>query len=251
MAFLALDAGNSTVKAAVWDGRRWGEVTRWPSASAPVDVWTGRLAAVAGGVDAAGIASVVPALTPVLAGAARSAFGVEATAVSAALPLPFRLAYATPHTLGADRLAAAVAAHALADGRPAVALDVGTAVTTEAVSAEPAYLGGAILPGPDLLRRGLAAGTRQLPEVEWPDTLAPIGDSTAGAIAAGLAVLVADGVAGLVRRTVGALGGDALVVATGGGAGWLAAHVGGVDRVEPHLVLDGVRLLTERAASRG
>ena len=244
MSFLALDLGNSSVKAALWDGA-WSEVARFPHDPADAETWAARLAPFAG-ADSAGLASVVPARAEPLADAVRQSLGVEARRVSAELALPFRMAYATPHTLGADRLAAAVAAHALGRGRAVVALDAGTAVTTEAVSDEPAYLGGAILPGPDLLRRALARDTGQLPDVEWARPPSVIGASTAQAIQAGLATLVLDGVAGLLDRTVRALGGDAFVVATGGWAPWLAEHLDGIDRVEPTLVLDGIRLLTDR-----
>lgn len=241
--FLALDAGNSSVKAAVWDGG-WGEIVRFPSDDAPAEVWAARLGRLAGRAEAGGIASVVPDLTPVLAEAVGAVAGTAPTVVSVDLPLPFRLAYATPRTLGTDRLAAAVGAHALAEGRAVIALDAGSAITTEVVTDEPAYLGGAILPGPDLLRRSLARDTRQLPDVPWPDVLAPIGDSTVTAIQAGLGALVLDGVAGLLLRTRAALGGDALVVATGGWGPWLAERLADVDRVEPHLVHDGVRRLS-------
>ena len=249
ISFLALDAGNSSVKAAVWDGA-WSETARFPSDDAPAAVWAERLAGVARRVGAAGIASVVPDLTPALVGAAEAVTGAAPVVVTVDLPLPFRLAYATPQTLGTDRLAAAVGAHALAGGRAVIALDAGSAITTEVVTAEPAYLGGAILPGPDLLRRSLARDTRQLPDVSWPDRVAPVGDSTVGAIQAGLGALVLDGVAGLLRRTRDALGGDALVVATGGWAPWLAERIEAVDRVEPHLVHDGIRRLA-LAAARG
>ncbi len=244
MSFLALDLGNSSVKAALWDGA-WSEVARFPHDLADAETWADRLAPFAS-AEAVGLASVVPAHTEPLAHAVRQSLGVEARRVSADLALPFRMAYATPQTLGADRLAAAVAAHALAAGRPVVALDAGTAITTEAVSWEPAYLGGAILPGPDLLRRALARDTGQLPDVEWARPSSVVGASTAEAIQAGLATLVLDGVTGLLDRTVRALGGDALVVATGGWAPWLAEHLDRIDRVEPTLVLDGIRLLTDR-----
>ena len=240
--FLALDAGNSSVKAAVWDGG-WGEAVRFPSDGASAEVWAARLGSVAGSPEAGGVASVVPELTPALRDAVAAVTGAPAVVVSVDLPLPFRLAYATPRTLGTDRLAAAVGAHALAGGRAVVVLDAGSAITTEVVTAEPAYLGGAILPGPDLLRRALVRDTRQLPDVAWPDDPRPVGDSTLAAIQAGLGVLVLDGVAGLLRRTVASLGGDALVLATGGWGPWLAQRLPEVDRLEPHLVLDGVRLL--------
>ncbi|PAP76240.1 type III pantothenate kinase [Rubrivirga marina] len=244
-AFLALDAGNSSVKAAVWNGA-WGETVRFPADDAPAEVWAARLGSVAGRAEAGGIASVVPDLTPVLAEAVERLTGTAPVVVSVDLPLPFRLAYATPRTLGTDRLAAAVGAHALAEGRAVIALDAGSAITTEVVTSEPAYLGGAILPGPDLLRRSLARDTRQLPDVPWPDVPRPIGDSTVSAIQAGLGALVLDGVAGLLRRTRDALGGNALVLATGGWGVWLAERLPEVDRVEPYLVHDGIRRLAAR-----
>ena len=254
MSFLALDIGNSSVKAAVWDGE-WSAVSRWSSGLPPgttrlpasAAVWRGRLALLPTAARV-GIASVVPRLTETLERAARDTTGTEPVRVSADLPLPFRMGYRTPGTLGADRLAAAVAAHTLAGGRAVVAVDAGTAVTLEAVTARspdgPAYLGGAILPGPDLLMRTLARDTGQLPDVPWAVPASPVGGSTAEAIQTGLAVLLADGVAGLVRRTVEAVGGDALVVATGGWAPWLAEHVH-IDRVVPTLVLDGIRQLCD------
>lgn len=248
MAFLALDAGNSSVKAAVWEGT-WGEPVRWPSEAAPVETWAARLTTLGRAADGAGIASVVPDLTPVLVEAARAAFGVEPVVVTADLPLPFRMAYRTPHTLGTDRLAAAVAAWAASDGRTVVVLDAGSAVTTEVVTAEPAYLGGAILPGPDLLRRALARDTRQLPDIEWALPVSPIGASTAEAIQAGTTTLVLDGVAGLLRRTIDVLDAEPLVLATGGWGPWLAERISRIDRVEPNLVMEGVRLLATGPAS--
>ena len=246
--FLALDLGNSETKVGLHDGTGWVRTARTATEADEAAAW---LRALADGapVDAAGLASVVPARTGAWAEAVRAAFGVETGGVRAAMPLPFRLAYETPETLGADRLAAAAAAW-LRFGRdehgrvrPIVALDAGTAVTTEVVTAEGVYLGGAIAPGAPLLRRALAERTAQLPAVDWPDALAAIGASTRTAMQAGLGVLFLDGARGLLARTADELGARPFVVATGGWAGWLAEHLDGIDAVEPHLVLDGVRLL--------
>ena len=243
MPFLAIDAGNSSVKGGVWDGR-WVRVERWPSDGATAEAWAGRLRALAPGASAAGLASVVPALTPALAEAAQSVCAAPPVVVSAALPLPFRLAYRTPATLGADRLAAAVGAHVVVGGAGAVVVvDAGTAVTVDVVSAEPAYLGGAILPGPDLLRRALSRGTGQLPDVTFAAPPSPVGTTTAESVQSGLTNLVLGGVERLLRQTADVLGTEPTVVVTGGWGPWLAAELG-LDRVEPHLVLDGVRLLT-------
>ncbi|HYG69522.1 MAG TPA: type III pantothenate kinase [Anaeromyxobacteraceae bacterium] len=246
--FLALDIGNSDTKAGLHDGAGWVRTTRFPTprgGAAALQAW-----AEGARVDGAGLASVVPARTAAWAEAVRGGLGVTAEVVHVGRPLPFRLAYETPETLGADRLAAAAAAwHRFGHDeqgrpRPVVALDAGTAVTTEVITGEGVYLGGAIAPGAPLLQRALSTQTAQLPAVDWPEAPSPIGASTRSAIQGGLGVLFLDGVRGLLVRTAGALGARPFVVATGGWAGWLAERLDGVDAVEPHLVLDGVRLLT-------
>lgn len=242
--FLALDAGNSSVKAAVWDGAGWSETLRLSYAEP--DVWTERLAEIAPRGTPAGLASVVPAFTEALSGAVLVAVGASPVRVSARLVLPFAMAYATPETLGADRIAAAAAAWRLGGGCPVIALDAGTAVTLDVVDVRngaPVYLGGAIAPGPDLLATSLARGTGALPHIPFGDPTLAIGDSTAEAIRTGVAGLFAGGVARLLQETRAALSAPPFVVATGGVAGWLVARGLRVDAVVPHLVLDGVRLL--------
>ena len=151
-------------------------------------------------------------------------------------------------TAGSDRFAAVAGAAALcAPGESAIAICAGTAVTVECVRAEDdrwIWLGGAIAPGPTLLRRSLPDHTAALPLVGWPEgTPSPAGSTTPQAMQAGLAGLYAGGVAELVRRAARALPGSSLVLATGGWASWLAEHTDVVDRVEPTLILDGVREL--------
>ena len=54
--------------------------------------------------------------------------------------------YDNPKEVGADRIADAVGAYDLYGG-PCVVVDMGTATTVEAISANGEYLGGAITPG--------------------------------------------------------------------------------------------------------
>ena len=104
------------------------------------------------------------------------------------LPLEVRLP--EPHRVGIDRLAGAAAAGLVkAAGRPAILVDCGTATTVDLVSAEGAFLGGAILPGPLLMARALAEGTSRLPAVAALRAAichAMPGRSTEEAIAAGV-----------------------------------------------------------------
>jgi type III pantothenate kinase len=134
-----------------------------------------------------------------------------------------------------------------------VVICAGTAVTVESVRANGTgwiWEGGVIAPGPDLLRRSLPDHTAALPLVDWPDgPVAPFGHTTPEAMQAGLSGLFAGGVAELVRRAADALSGRPLVVATGGWASWLAKHTEFVARIEPTLILDGVRALAQPHAS--
>jgi len=258
--FLALDIGNSATKIGLHNGSAWTRIERL---SQDGETRSGQLLSsprperrkLADGVrtllqgvsaETAGIASVVPDLTVQASEAIREQLGIDPVVISAALPLPFEMGYKTPETLGADRLAAAVAAwlhFGQSDDRPVIVVDAGTAVTTEVISAAGVYLGGAIAPGPDAIRRALVRDTAKLPNISWPDAPEAIGSSTHAAISAGVSAMFLHGVQGLLERSAGQLKGTPFIVATGGWAEWLNRHLDIIDLVEPNLVLDGVRLL--------
>ena len=243
--FLALDIGNSATKLGLFDGDVWTGLERLDSDAGELsEELSSRLANA--DVQAAGIASVVPQLTDQAKTAVRMDFGVDPIIVSAELPLPFEMGYETPETLGADRLAAASAAwihFGRREGRSVIAVDAGTAVTTEVISGDGVYLGGAIAPGPDAIRRALVRDTAQLPEISWPDAPEPIGSSTHAAISAGVSIMFLCGVRGLLEGSANKLKKPPFIVATGGWAEWLDRHLDAIDVVEPDLVLDGIRLL--------
>ena len=250
---LALDVGNSAVKAGVWDGGAW-TLARWPTDPDIVpDVWASRLADLAAGATGGGLVSVVPTVTAAIDAAVRQ-LGVPGWRGHVRPETTPADARVTPSptldlsTAGSDRFAAVAGAAACAEpGRSAVAVCAGTAVTVECVRAEGdrwVWLGGAIAPGPTLLRRSLPDHTAALPLVDWPEGVpSATGSTTPQAMQAGLAGLYAGGVAELVARAVRALPDVPLVLATGGWATWLATHTDAIDRVEPTLILDGVREL--------
>ncbi|AIZ62753.1 hypothetical protein PK28_01970 [Hymenobacter sp. DG25B] len=86
----------------------------------------------------------------------------------ATTPLPLRNAYDTPHTLGADRLAAAVGAATLFPGQDALILDAGTALKADWVEGGHTFRGGSIAPGLQLRFQALHTFTGRLPLVEAP-----------------------------------------------------------------------------------
>jgi len=254
--FLAVDVGNSAVKAGLWEGSAWVRTARVKSELAPEVPWEQFLADVLAGerVGAAGVASVWPAVGDAIARAVTNAAAAP-TAVhgNMAIPptlAPFRTEYRTPETLGADRLAGAAAAfvlHGHPAGRAVIALDAGTAITVDAVTADGAHVGGAILPGPDAIVQALAGRTAQLPEVPFERPERAAGVTSVLSIQSGVTSMIIDGLGGLIARTsaeIAPAGAPPLIVATGGWAPWLQAHIA-VDVLAPELVLDGVRLLAK------
>ena len=253
---IALDIGNTDTKAARWTGTAWTERQRWPSTA---DAFQAELALylqretlqpgiASGSIASIGAVSVVPALSGAVQRLA-ARHGLACRFVRATDPdLPLAMGYHTPATLGADRIAAAIAAHAAygrddaEQPRAVLVIDAGTACTLEVVDVEATYRGGAIAPGPRLLAAALGRGTAQLPLVEtaWPATA--IGRSTHEAIQAGVMVGFAGAVERLLDEAEAALDGPAWRVVTGGHAALLARHVR-FDAVAPDLVLDGVRLV--------
>ena len=69
--------------------------------------------------------------------------------------------YDAPEKLGADRYAALIAAARLQLG-DCVVVSVGTATTVDMLSRNNEFLGGVIIPGPDLMRAALLGGTGQI-----------------------------------------------------------------------------------------
>jgi len=266
---LTLDIGNTSVKGGVFDGPEVASVFHLDVGSpgggsdAAAESWERALRRATDGreITRAGLVSVVPDATPAAEQALESLTGQPVTCVTPAIPLPFRLDYETPHTLGADRLAAAAAAWVRygrvprkADEAPptaprsVIAVDAGTAVTYEVVRRDGSYRGGAIGPAPVLMQRALRSGTAQLPTVPLTFPDGPVGRSTRSALQSGILWGFVDGVTGMIDRLSGTLPDSPVVVVTGGWSDVLAEHVDAIDHVVPHLVLDGVRLLMEGPA---
>ncbi|ALD22127.1 type III pantothenate kinase [Hymenobacter sp. DG25A] len=107
----------------------------------------------------------------------------------AATPIPLQNAYATPHTLGADRLAAAVGAATLFPRQDALILDAGTALKADWVEGGHTFRGGSIAPGLQLRFQALHTFTGRLPLVTAPSLAEAVpltGTDTQSAIRSGV-----------------------------------------------------------------
>ena len=150
-----------------------------------------------------------------------------------------------PRELGADRLVNAVAAYDRVGGA-CIAVDFGTALNYDVVSAEGEYLGGVISPGIEISLEALSQRAAALPKVSLGTPRAAIGRGTLEAIQSGVVFGYAGQVDGLLGRLREELGEEATAIATGGFAGAIVPHCEQVDEVDDLLTLQGLRIIWER-----
>ena len=190
-------------------------------------------------------ASVVAEAVPIV-DRALSAFAPVVWWGTAERPVPIRHPYLAPAVPGADRLLAALAAHARVGG-PVVVVDAGSALTCDLVGPDGAFLGGAIAPGFRALATGLSASAPALPPGVVGVSVRYPGQSTQAAVDLGVSAAARGLVRELVLRAEEALGKRCRLLVTGGDAVLAAAFV--ADRrpeVAPALVLDALALLARR-----
>ncbi|MDI6869744.1 MAG: type III pantothenate kinase [Bacillota bacterium] len=198
-------------------------------------------------IDGVAAASVVPPVVPTWEEAIRRYLAVEPLWVGPGVKTGVPIRYENPKEVGADRIVNAVATIARW-GTPAIAIDFGTATTFDAISAQGEYLGGAICPGLGIAADALFSRTAKLPRVEFLRPEKVIGKTTVASIQAGLMYGTVGQVREITRRMAGEIGGRPKVIATGGLAPVIAGDVPEIDAVDPHLTLEGLRLVWERNA---
>jgi len=249
---LALDVGNSHTVVGLFEAGRlavdWRLATRPERTADETGLWLRQLLAWQGidpgDLTGVAVASVVPPADPALTEGVRRYLGTDPFFVRPGIRTGMPLRVETPQELGADRLCDAVAALERYGG-PCLVIDFGTAVTWEVISARGEYLGGAIAPGPGITMDALFSHTAKLPRVALEPPPRVIGKATVDSIQIGVFYGYLGLVREVTRRLLDELGG-APVVATGGFAATVAAHCDLIDHVEPHLTLEGLRLLWER-----
>ena len=238
-AFLLIDVSNSFTKIAFASSTRIERVSK----IATTRLSAGKLANILRRQDAGAIvvSSVVPKKNREIRHAARPRKIIWLTAKTR---LNVGIDYPNPSSIGADRLANAVAVAELY-GLPAIVIDFGTAVTFDIVADGNAYIGGVIAPGLEAMTNFLYDRTALLPRISLREPRSAIGKSTNQAMVAGAVF----GYRGLVREILQQIitekgwRGRARVVATGGYAQLIARKLPEVDIVHENLTLEGLRLV--------
>ena len=160
--------------------------------------------------------------------------------------IPMR--YDDPREVGPDRIANAVAATARY-GPPCIVVDFGTSTNFDVVSPEGEYVGGVLAPGVEISMDALFQRAARLFKVDFAEPPTVIAKNTATSLQSGLVYGFAGQVDGIVERIRGELGVEAQTVATGGLAELIAPHARTLERIDPFLTLEGLRLVWERNRS--
>jgi len=247
---LCIDIGNTNITLGLYEGETLGP--RWRLATdhdRMPDEFTLQLLGLLtyaslsrDDVHGAAIASVVPPLTGKWVEVCRQGLARDPLIVDGTIKTGVRILYDDPNAVGADRVVDAVAAYRLYGG-PACIVDFGTATTFDAISADGAYLGGAIAPGIGIAAQALFERTAKLPRVEIARPPAAIGRNTVHSIQSGLLFGYVSLVEGMVARFRAELGPEMKVIGTGGLAELIARETAVIEILAPWLTLDGLRMI--------
>lgn len=158
--------------------------------------------------------------------------------------LPIGIEYRTPHTLGHDRIAAAVGAWNECPGRTLLVVDAGTAITYDLVSNNGKFMGGNIAAGIEMRLKALHEHTGQLPLVSSDGELPLLGYDTHTAIRAGALQGAAYELEGYITACEEKYP-DLLVFLTGGDAERLATIIKRTIFVDRNLVPKGLNRILD------
>ncbi|MGB6152605.1 MAG: type III pantothenate kinase [Pricia sp.] len=157
---------------------------------------------------------------------------------------PFKNSYATPQTLGMDRIALATAAFYHNPKGNTLVIDAGTCVTYDMVNDYGEYLGGGISPGLHMRYRSLQEFTAKLPLLQPDEPVDFIGNSTETSLHSGVVNgirLEIDGVIGQYRSRFT----DLTVILTGGDAQFLSKRLKNTIFAHSNFLLEGLNYLLE------
>lgn len=164
--------------------------------------------------------------------------------LSPTLPIPLLNNYATPLTLGMDRVAAAVGATTLTEKEELLVIDMGTCITIDRISAKKEFLGGTISPGYYLRAKALHNFTAKLPFVHPEQLEEEIPTNTNQAVLDG----VMNGVRFELEGRIGAFlkeNPSGKIILTGGDHHFFAKALKNPIFADPELVVKGLNKILD------
>ncbi len=157
-----------------------------------------------------------------------------------------KIAYSQPDSIGKDRLAAMAGARILCPGKNICVVDAGTCLTLDGLLSDGTHLGGIISPGLKMRFASMEYYTERLPLASENEVVGEFGDSTLRCLASG-------GVFGMIaeieyhlNRLQEAHNQSFELILTGGDAIFLAQRIKPANFVIPDLVFQGMNAVLAR-----
>jgi type III pantothenate kinase len=227
---ICVDIGNTNARAGIFDGHKLLEVKN--------------------GLSDRGIISLIRQLQPghVIIGSVRKGVGrimktceklAKTMVVNHRTPLPFTNGYASPETLGLDRIAAVAGGHYLYAGRNCLIIDIGTCITYDMLDQSGVYHGGGISPGVEMRLKAMHKFTSGLPHVKHKGLPHLIGKTTKECMLSGATLGAITEVEGIIYRYEQFFE-NLIAIMCGGGANFFESKIKGNIFAVPNLVLEGL-----------
>lgn len=195
------------------------------------------------------ISSVVPNIMYSLEHMIRKCFNMEPLVVGPGVKTGVNIKYDNPKEVGADRIVNAVAAHEKYK-KPLIIIDFGTATTFCAVTKRGNYLGGNIVPGIKIASEALFERAAKLPRVELEKPRSIICKNTITSMQAGIIygyIGQVEYIVNMMKNEMMELGEEEpLVLATGGLSTLISEGTRIIDKIEPQLTLEGLKIIFEK-----
>jgi|WetSurMetagenome_2_1015567.scaffolds.fasta_scaffold00429_2 type III pantothenate kinase len=256
-ALLAIDIGNTTVGLGFYPDRMNTRSLLTRKISVIPNTSEGRLRkeitglladASVGGLDkllscgkiAVIISSVVPELNRKVVNAVKQFCAKPLFADHQSSGLKFGIP--NPEKTGADRLVNALAGFSI-NRKPTAIIDFGTATTISIIGKQKKFLGGAIMPGMDLMAAALVSGTSKLPVIDISRPDEALGNDTISAMLSGIVLGTAGAALKIISSIEEETGLELCLVITGGRAGIVSPFIERAHSVVPDLIFEGLRLI--------
>lgn len=236
---LIIDVGNTYIKLAVFQKNQLKE--RWVCERESFLEYHSKVLKSYSDINNVIVSSVGGFTTKQLTEVSKHHFVLE---LSHEVKLPFKNKYATPTTLGDDRIALVAGAAVQFPKKNVLIIDAGSCITYDFLNTDNEYLGGAISPGVSLRYKALNSFTANLPllEKEVPNDF--IGDSTVNSMHSGVVNGVIQEIDGFISQYIENYK-DLTVILTGGDAHFLRDSIKNDIFANSNFLLEGLNHILE------
>lgn len=250
---LAVDIGNTNITIGVFEGESLTVTARVATdANRTSDQYAVELMGIfqlyncdVNNFSGAIVSSVTPAVTNAICKAVSQTVHVSPLIVEPGIKTGINIAINDPAELGADLLAASVAAFHKYP-LPNAVCDLGTASTVFVLDKDGKMIGGIIYPGIRTSLMALVNNAAQLPQISYDTPKHVVGKNTIDCMRSGIIFGAASLLDGMLDRVEEELGMPVTAIATGGFSADIVRNCKRNFILDENLVLEGLKLLYEK-----